>query len=436
MLAWVLWMGCVSPILGSYRQFHVDNADLCNTGQFLKTKTLDLGSGAAILKLQHPSISFQPNYHNKAKRCEIHVRASENFGLMAYVEEMHLRQSTKDSSCVDYIQFGKDDLVPFMTLDKSNRICGERYGRGVKKDGFAYDDPTGNLLIWVSLGGRRQTTSWPQISSVNLTVIITSYQKQCTKPNTGFKRCATRDRCIWKHYFCDKHFNCPADLIPADEDGCNYDAEHSEDSDDDSDDEDTPDDNAVNVITWTLIIVCCSLIILLPIHICLQMRRNRKCCVRSASNSEDPGSNCDLPENQQPRSLMELNRQRHLRQSEANIYLPLTAFVDQTSVQLPPTSSETRLPASDGHFLPDEEPPPAYEELFPRSQENEAHLVSFQTESLDSSHEDIPPVAAAEDQTLDNSQTSLRHHLSEALASNENLPPQTQPESDGQAQSK
>jgi hypothetical protein len=35
-------------------------------------------------------------------------------------------------------------------------------------NGERYDDPFGSLLIWINLSGRRKTSFWPEISSVNL----------------------------------------------------------------------------------------------------------------------------------------------------------------------------------------------------------------------------------------------------------------------------
>jgi hypothetical protein len=70
---WMLfWLNFCSA---NYRHFHVDNADICNTGKIVASKTLELGTGAALFELQSPSTDFQPNYRNKAKRCEIHIRA-------------------------------------------------------------------------------------------------------------------------------------------------------------------------------------------------------------------------------------------------------------------------------------------------------------------------------------------------------------------------
>ena len=59
-------------------------------------------------------------------RCEILLQAPEGFGLAAYVEEMHLRENTKTEDCEDYVQFGEKDIIPFVTLRKSKKICGQR----------------------------------------------------------------------------------------------------------------------------------------------------------------------------------------------------------------------------------------------------------------------------------------------------------------------
>ena len=106
---------------------------------------------------------------------------------MVYVEGMHLRKDKKNGNCVDYIQLGQEDIIPFVTIEKSDRLCGELQGQKQVNQGFAYDDPYGNLLIWVSLGGRKETTFWPHISVVNLTMVVTAYQKNCKKPGVNFR---------------------------------------------------------------------------------------------------------------------------------------------------------------------------------------------------------------------------------------------------------
>ena len=109
----------VTAVAANYRHFYIENADVCRVQKSLlssatsSSKKLSIGSGATIFTLRSPSSTFQPNYgRSKAKRCEIHIKAPDSgYGLMAYVEEMHMRRSTRDNSCVDYIQFGQDDIL-------------------------------------------------------------------------------------------------------------------------------------------------------------------------------------------------------------------------------------------------------------------------------------------------------------------------------------
>ncbi len=62
----------------NYRHFHLDNADICNSGKLgEESNSLVIGSGAAIIQLQSPSTKFQPDY-NKAKRCEIRIKVSQS----------------------------------------------------------------------------------------------------------------------------------------------------------------------------------------------------------------------------------------------------------------------------------------------------------------------------------------------------------------------
>lgn len=74
-------------------------------------------------KLKRRSVFF--NDRNKAKRCEIHIKAPDNHGLMAFIEGMHLRKNRKDDHCVDHVQFGQEDVIPFLTFVKSDRLCGK-----------------------------------------------------------------------------------------------------------------------------------------------------------------------------------------------------------------------------------------------------------------------------------------------------------------------
>ena len=87
-----------------------------------------------------------------------------------------MRRSRKDQDCIDFIQFGQDDKIPFITMAKSKRICGEIGGKANASKGVFYDDPKGNLLVWINLGGRRETRHYGGISDVNLTLIVTAYK--------------------------------------------------------------------------------------------------------------------------------------------------------------------------------------------------------------------------------------------------------------------
>lgn len=279
----------------------------------------------------------------------------ESHGLLAYVEEMNLRESARDGDCVDYIQFGQDDVIPFMTFKKSDRLCGARNGRERVAGGYAYDDPHGNLLVWVSLGGRRQTSNWPSISVVNLTLVVTSYQKDCTRPRSNFKRCGDRDKCIWKHYFCDRHFNCAKDVIPADEEGCNFDAadgglEHTTLSPGEGGKKSGsgPDGMVITAILG----VCSSAFFFISIFLVVRCRSGRKCCAAAANAGG--GGDCE----HQPRSIDALSRSRNV--AEENVYLPLTT---RTTTQRTNVQGTTNVHAVSVE-LP-EEAPPAYDDLFP-----------------------------------------------------------------------
>ena len=116
--------------------------------------------------------------------------------------------------------FGLEDKIPFLTMTKSDEICGPVNGKDDSSKGFMYDDPHGNLIVWVSLWGRQKSKHWPAIYTVNLTLVLTAYQANCgTKrtsrtilnnvqpPGPGFRWCG-RDPgpCISKDYFCDKRY--------------------------------------------------------------------------------------------------------------------------------------------------------------------------------------------------------------------------------------
>lgn len=137
---------------------------------------IEIGEGSTILELKNPSKRLQPEYRNKLKECEIKLKAPDNFGIIAYIEEMSMRLSRKDGGCIDYIQFGKDDNIPWYTLEKSKKTCGVKDGKTNSSRGVFFEEEDGNLLIWIALGGRRSTSHWNGISEVSLTLVVTAYQ--------------------------------------------------------------------------------------------------------------------------------------------------------------------------------------------------------------------------------------------------------------------
>ena len=93
-----------------------------------------------------------------------------------YVEEMYLRKEPRETNmggpkCLDYIQFGIDDLIPFVTVIKSEKKCGN-------ETGFTYDDPDGNLLIWLAMGPSYPSVNRESMKLTKLSVIVTAYLKR------------------------------------------------------------------------------------------------------------------------------------------------------------------------------------------------------------------------------------------------------------------
>ncbi len=318
---------------------------------------------------------------------------------MVYVEQMNMRRSSKDEDhCVDYVQFGRNDIVPFFTVDKSKRYCGHWDGRDSVANGISFDEPGGDLLVWVSLGGRRQSSWWPIISVVNMTLVITTYQKECNRPKQNYRRCADRSRCIYNNYFCDRHFNCLTDKIPLDEDGCVYEQEEqSSTTESNGRGQGIDEGSGINSVTKTLVIVCSTLGVLLLLILWIRYRKTKRCChccgVSGGANQEWQDAQ------QQPRSLDELNRLRQLRggDREENLYSSgntTTAGRSFHSRQLDSDTDTFIVDPSVGtvqHGIsvggvarftrtgqqqdlsgapaagapPPDEPPPAYDELYP-----------------------------------------------------------------------
>ena len=83
---------------------------------------------------------------------------------------------------MDYVEFGQEDVIPFITLKRSGRLCGYRAAHSL------YDDPEGQLLIWLKLGlssANRSEVNSPG-PAPRLTLVITPYS---TKRDYQLKKC-------------------------------------------------------------------------------------------------------------------------------------------------------------------------------------------------------------------------------------------------------
>lgn len=337
----------------SYRHLHIDSGDMCSERFPNRHKRVSIGTGAIILQLSKPRIAFHSSKES-SKLCEIHVEAPEGFGILAYIEDAYLRLNKSDESCKDYIQFGQDDSVPFVTVVKSEPKCGRINGKKDPHLGYFYDDPHGNLLIWVNLFGRKKTQHWPAIYKVNLTLVLTAYQQNCGSqktstailknvqpPGPGFAWCGLDPGpCISKDYFCDKRFNCQNSAY--DEKSCKFEnntqVDHVEvegsDPDEEFDDEVLVDPSSLNTISWILIGICSFIGVLLIITLAIGCTRNSFCQNSSASN-------LDCQTNPHELNLAQLSANR--LETEPNLYIPLETFRQNNT----------------------EEPPPSYDSLFP-----------------------------------------------------------------------
>jgi len=373
-------IGFFPVVEANYRHLQIDNNDMCREVFPNKHKRISIGTGALILTLSKPRIAFHP-HQRKSKLCEIHIQAPEGFGITTYVEEAYLRKNSSDNSCKDYIQFGLDDKLPFLTLDKSQPICGHIDGQRDVRKGFMYDDPHGNLLIWINLFGRKETSHWPAIYTVNLTLVITAYQLNCgvkkstnsllknvQRPGPGFQWCGKDPGpCISKDYFCDKRFNCLAfgqEQTPYDEISCQYEENSKEtslvvdkDDDDDDDAKPSPDDlesmtnlnkTSLNSISWILIGICSILGLLLILVLTLGCTKNAFC---KRNSDADAAAAAVLHTNDcHQRDLADLSANRIV--TEENVYIPLETF---------------------HHHQPQEEaPPPSYDSLFPATTQQQS----------------------------------------------------------------
>jgi len=176
--------------------------DLVNLGSSLtcspegKFLTLNISTKYLIFTLDGKEEQEVP------KSCQVTVRAFHGTSIMVYLEKMYLRGGG-EAGCVDYVQFGEDDSIPFVTINKSKKLCGNvekwNYNVGVNKD----------LLIWVRVGKNRPENYRETLAVINLKLVITPFHTR--KKNRGLERCGAKDRWIQRDFFCDNEVNCPTD---------------------------------------------------------------------------------------------------------------------------------------------------------------------------------------------------------------------------------
>jgi len=328
----------VPLVAGNYRKFGFHNHDLCSKDE--KGRSLQLGAGAALLTLD----SSNPSMQNS--KCSVKIEADEGFGLMVYIEDMHLRTRSETgragkNRCFDFVQFGRDDLVPFFTLFKSEELCGNQTG-------FHYDEPGGKLLVWLNLGHSRLETQ----DNIRLTVVVTAYKHGRTEDTTNFRLCSKGDRLIRKEYFCDWRINCALDAKPGDErpEICRHARGSSSPG---SPYEDQPGDwrPPLNLVSITLVLVSGVVLLVLVLLLVARMRRSGWWCRGGA------GDECELPERSAAVPGGDTSRPSNSERSD--IYLPLRMYLEPRQDSGLPTNRAGR------GTTPDAEPPPAYHDLFP-----------------------------------------------------------------------
>lgn len=199
----------LSSLVEGYRHLHFTNADVCDP--IGSTKEILIGEGALVLSL-HVGNNSLTNSHLASYRslfCRVKIKTREGYGLMAYAEDFYLRSETRNGSkdqCLDYLEFGQDDFIPLVTLEKSDKLCKDQ-------SGYHYDEPKGQLLIWLKLGPLGPTErSHESLDVTRLSLVITPYRKVPGR-SWDHKKCSRGDPARWikTKYFCDGRVNCALD---------------------------------------------------------------------------------------------------------------------------------------------------------------------------------------------------------------------------------
>lgn len=386
----ILGLAVVGGVTASYRKFGFLNHDICPEDK--KTKTLNLGAGAAIFTLD----TFDTDMTDKYSTCQLKIKADDGYGLMLYVEDMYLRReiiSGGPPRCLDYIQFGIDDLVPFVTIIKSLKLCGN-------ETGFTYDDPDGNLLIWLGMGPTYPSASRESVKLSRLLVIVTAYRKQEHRTDlANYRSCGDGRRWIRKEYFCDKRANCALDPEPADErpNVCRHllHGEGGGGGQPGDPDQPPPWQPPLNLVSITLILVSVFVILVLALLLVARMRRARWCCFSIVRAMES----CELPERsaghhhhlhaRMPAAshrlgsgALQAGRGGGTGERVENVYSPLAMHIEESSGHhRRHTTGLLAAIEGDRGTTPDTEPPPAYHDLFPVGYKFPADKIEDETAS-------------------------------------------------------
>lgn len=314
------------PLHCSYRHIALSSPEICPTTQASlptsPSKALQLDEGTAVvLTLANIRLPFW--------KCDLDIKASPGHGLMVRIEDAMFRRNTERmGKCVDYLQLGRDDNVPFFTWDKSKKLCGDLTG-------YSYDVSNGQLLIWVRLG------EWQGVDMVELSMVVTQYRKQESKDLSNYRACNSGSHWVSQEYFCDGRVNCATDSSPADESqhvcreeggllGPNgYPNSPS-----------FPSGPPLNLLSITLVLVSSALLMFLFVVLLVRLKITRTCCWSGSSLPAD----CELPD-------------RTAR------VVPVATIPHTTtaSLYLEPSSTTSLVRGT----TPDTEPPPAYQDLFP-----------------------------------------------------------------------
>eukprot|EP00092_Neocalanus_flemingeri_P024486 GFUD01026554.1.p1 GENE.GFUD01026554.1~~GFUD01026554.1.p1 ORF type:complete len:383 (+),score=139.00 GFUD01026554.1:100-1248(+) len=317
----------LSPTLlySSYRHIALSSPEVCPPPSQASlphspSKTLQLDQGtAAVLSLANVRQSYW--------KCDLEVKASPGHGLMVRVEGAFLRTNTeRKGKCVDYVQLGKGDNMPFFTWDKSGKLCGDQTG-------YSYEVTNGQLLVWVRLG------EWQGVDMVKLSMVVTQYRRKDSADLAHYRACNSGTQWVSQEYFCDGRVNCATDISPADESPRVCREEGGVTGDQAPHSPSLPSGPPLNLLSITLVLVSSAVLMFLFVLLLVRVKMSRNCCWTSSALPP----NCELPD-------------RAARVGPVSS-IPATT----TTMYLEPSATTSLVRGT----TPDTEPPPAYQDLFP-----------------------------------------------------------------------